>query len=116
MHLSRLVSAFSLFSSANAFNLYGDDYIPKDACDKALSAEIDCQKDIASYLGGYSSLPPGENNLVCTETCSRSLRTWYTTVSNDCKHARVKAVERIWSGWNITCQTDTRTGRYCIGP
>ncbi|EWG51882.1 hypothetical protein FVEG_10741 [Fusarium verticillioides 7600] len=105
--------------SVNAFNLYepGTDKDVTKACDKAMSADIDCDREVISFLNGgwYGSLESEElTDAVCTKACSQSLQDWIANVSKDCEdEAKAQAVGRIWTGWNATCLKDTKTGRYC---
>ncbi|RGP73570.1 hypothetical protein FLONG3_6307 [Fusarium longipes] len=114
MRLSILVLAFNLLLSANAFNLYDEHHDPNNACDRALSADIDCDDSIVDYLEfGYVFRGSELRERECTKSCSRSIQSWYTTLSNECGSARVKRYGKLWKGWNLTCEVDTETGRYC---
>ncbi|KAF5551240.1 NAD-dependent deacetylase sirtuin-6 [Fusarium mexicanum] len=104
--------------SVNAFSLYesGTDNDVTKACDKAMSADIDCDREVISFLNGgwYGSLDSEAlTDAVCTKACSQSLQDWYTNVSKDCEEDKARGGLRIWTGWNATCLKDTKTGRYC---
>ena len=116
MHLSRLLAAVSLSLSANAFNLYDEHHDPTNACDRALSADIDCDESVVSYLEfGYVFPRSMTREEECTESCSRSIQAWYTGLSNECGSARVRRYGKMWQAWNLTCEIDTQTGGYCSG-
>ncbi|KAH7147634.1 DHS-like NAD/FAD-binding domain-containing protein [Fusarium sp. MPI-SDFR-AT-0072] len=95
----------------------GTDKDVTKACDKAMSADIDCNKKAFSFINGgwYGSLDSESlTDAVCTHTCSQSLQDWVTNVSKDCEDEdKARSGLRIWTGWNATCLKDTKTGRYC---
>ncbi|KAG7405905.1 hypothetical protein Forpe1208_v014093 [Fusarium oxysporum f. sp. rapae] len=116
---SKLFITLGISSCVNAFSLYdaGTDKDVTKACDKAMSADIDCNKKAFSFINGgwYGSLDSESlTDAVCTHTCSQSLQDWVTNVSEDCEDEdKARSGLRIWTGWNATCLKDTKTGRYC---
>ncbi|KAF5723671.1 hypothetical protein FMUND_1605 [Fusarium mundagurra] len=116
---SKLFVSLSISLSVNAFSLYepGTDKDVTKACDKAMSADIDCDREVISFLNGgwYGSLDSEElTDTVCTKACSLSLQDWIANVSKDCEDEdKARGITRIWTGWNSTCLKDTKTGRYC---
>lgn len=116
MHLSTLVFVFHFLLRATAFNLYHEHHDPTNACDRALSADIDCDETVVSYLKfGHVFSSSETRERECTESCSRSIQAWYTTLSNECGAARVRRYGKMWQAWNLTCEVDTQTGGYCSG-
>ena len=116
MHLSVLVLVFNFLLSATAFNLYDEHHDPTNACDRALSADIDCDETVVSYLKfGHVFSNSETRERECTGSCSRSIQAWYTTLSNECGAARVRRYGKMWQAWNLTCEVDTQTGGYCSG-
>ncbi|PNP83990.1 hypothetical protein FNYG_02678 [Fusarium nygamai] len=119
MIASKLFISLGISLSVNAFGLYepGTDKDVTKACDKAMSADIDCDREVISFLNGgwYGSLDSEElTDAVCTKACSQSLQDWIANVSKDCEDEdKARGVTRIWTGWNATCLKDTKTGRYC---
>ncbi|KAF4443790.1 hypothetical protein FACUT_1071 [Fusarium acutatum] len=119
MIVSKLFIILGVSLSVNAFSLYesGTDKEVTKACDKAMAADIDCNKKVVSFLNGgwYGSLDSEAlTDAVCTKTCSRSLQGWVANVSEDCEDEdKARGGLRIWTGWNATCLKDTKTGRYC---
>ncbi|KAF5545455.1 hypothetical protein FNAPI_9131 [Fusarium napiforme] len=119
MIASKFLVTLGLSLSVDAFSLYepGTDKDVTKACDKAMSADIDCDREVISFLNGgwYGSLESEElTDAVCTKACSQSLQDWIANVSKDCDDEdQAKGVNRIWTGWNATCLKDTKTGRYC---
>ncbi|KAI1016461.1 hypothetical protein LB503_010217 [Fusarium chuoi] len=87
MIASKLFITLGVSLSVNAFSLYesGTDKNVTKACDKAMSADIDCDRE-----------------------------DWIADVSEDCEDQdKARGGLRIWTGWNATCLKDTKTGRYC---
>ncbi|KAF5635968.1 hypothetical protein F52700_5281 [Fusarium sp. NRRL 52700] len=119
MIATKLLITLGVSLSVNAISLYesGTDHDVTRACDKAMSADIDCDREVISFLNGgwYGSLDSEElTDTVCTKACSQSLQDWVTNVSKDCEEEdKVRGGLRIWTGWNATCLKDTKTGRYC---
>ncbi|KAF5529999.1 hypothetical protein FPHYL_14153 [Fusarium phyllophilum] len=126
MRLSLLTFACSPHLFANAFHLYGSggswSDVQPEACIKALTAEIHCNKYVAYYrYGWFPVLEDDDGNEIthdmCTKTCSRSLKTFNTAVHQECDLEDLIAPGyNIWRSWNLTCDTDAETGRYCTGP
>ncbi|KAF5982591.1 hypothetical protein FBULB1_4208 [Fusarium bulbicola] len=118
MIASKLFITLGVSLSVNAFSLYesGTDNDVTRTCDKAMSADIDCDREVISFLNGgwYGSLDSEAlTDAVCTKACSQSLQDWVTNVSKDCEEDKARGGLRIWTGWNATCLRDTKTGRYC---
>ncbi|KAF5246181.1 hypothetical protein FANTH_6948 [Fusarium anthophilum] len=118
MIASKLFITLAVSLSVNAFSLYesGTDNDVTKTCDKAMSADIDCDREVVSFLNGgwYGSLDSEAlTDAVCTKACSQSLQDWVTNVSKGCEEDKARGGLRIWTGWNATCLKDTKTGRYC---
>ncbi|KAG5787815.1 hypothetical protein H9Q69_013127 [Fusarium xylarioides] len=118
MIASKLFITLGVSLSVNAFSLYesGTDKDVTKACDKAMAADIDCDREVISFLNGgwYGSLDSEAlTDAVCTKTCSQSLQDWVANVSEGCDEDKARGGLRMWTGWNATCLKDTKTGRYC---
>ncbi|KAF4950101.1 hypothetical protein FGADI_8440 [Fusarium gaditjirri] len=125
MRLSLLTFACSLYPIANAFHLFSSGTwsdVQPEACIKALTADIDCNEYVAEYFDGwFPALYDDDGNDIthdmCTKTCSRSLKAFNAAVHQECDLERLIAPgHNIWRSWNLTCDTDADTGRYCTGP
>ncbi|KAF5557747.1 hypothetical protein FNAPI_5340 [Fusarium napiforme] len=128
MRLSLLTFACNLYLIADAFQLYGSGTgaswsdVQPEACIKALTAEINCNEYVYYYsYGWFPVLLDDDGNEIthdiCTKTCSRSLKTLNTAVHQECDLEDLIAPgDNIWRSWNLTCDTDAETGRYCTGP
>ncbi|VTT83730.1 unnamed protein product [Fusarium fujikuroi] len=122
MRLSLLTFSCSLYLIANAFQLYHrgswSDVQP-EACIKALTAEIDCNEYVSHYIHGWFPVLEDDdgNDIthdICTKTCSGSLKTFNTAVHQECDLERlITPGDNIWRSWNLTCDTDADTKRYC---
>ncbi|RYP26769.1 hypothetical protein DL767_007901 [Monosporascus sp. MG133] len=104
-------------------------YIPErldvalgEACIDALAANIDCH----SYVQTFTELRYRQSlqnvtltDEICAADCSRSLRSWFNSVSTSCAGKTVnngiptKYGGYMWAGWNETCVKDPRTKQYC---
>ncbi|ENH71506.1 hypothetical protein FOC1_g10007742 [Fusarium oxysporum f. sp. cubense race 1] len=101
MIASKLFVTLGVPLCINAFSLYdaGTDKGVTKACDKAMSADINRNKNAFSFINGgwYGSLDSEAlTDAVCTHTCSESLQDWVANVSKDCED-----------------KEKSRTGRYC---
>ncbi|EXM19406.1 hypothetical protein RAB80_015813 [Fusarium oxysporum f. sp. vasinfectum] len=90
MIASKLFVTLGVPLCINAFSLYdaGTDKGVTKACDKAMSADINCNKKAFSFINGgwYASLDSEAlTDAVYTHTCSESLQDWVANVSKDCE-------------------------------
>ncbi|KAF5237099.1 hypothetical protein FAUST_6239 [Fusarium austroamericanum] len=108
---SLAILAFSLCKSANAFKIYNPDVLNSDtfgeACVQALGAEIDCHKQVRSFMERrwHSSLQSTNiTDQVFASNCdSKNFDGEIPTLSGGL----------MWAGWNETCVKDPKTKRYC---
>ncbi|RGP68829.1 hypothetical protein FSPOR_5035 [Fusarium sporotrichioides] len=130
--LLNLVLALSLSTSAIADILPdvrrpGDSTLTNKACNKALEADVKCDKFLPLLLEEYPEWTQEKIELadsICTDTCYDSLQSWFDTVTHACdegednflvldKVSHTGLGGELWRSWNETCVKDPQTGRYC---
>jgi hypothetical protein len=110
------------------FKLYDTDDLLQagvpTACQTALGSTIKCSGELVGwqnsrYFGllGNTSL----TDMVCDTGCGTSLKTWFDTVSINCRGYNITGAHptlfggTIWQGYNETCLKDQSTSSYCNG-
>ncbi|UZP41727.1 hypothetical protein NXS19_009543 [Fusarium pseudograminearum] len=130
--LFNLVLVLSLSTSATASTIpdirkLDDSTITNTACNKALEAEIHCDKFLSGIMTEDSEWTKEKVKLadsVCTDTCYDSLQRWYDTVTDACDNGEDNFLVldkvshtgyggEMWRAFNETCVKDPKTGRYC---
>lgn len=129
----RLTITLSLSLAVNAFKVQSDMSIGRlnftSSCTKALQTDLECY-DYTRSLGKSTYQGwVGSNRLadvICTATCSTSLRNWNETVARECAEdgtednlsslqTLITEANDMELMWNATCIKDTKSGRYCLG-
>ncbi|KAF4969334.1 hypothetical protein FSARC_3409 [Fusarium sarcochroum] len=125
--IQRLIPLLCLCLGASAtFKIYNATHLEsanvRDACVKAMSADIVCPAYIRSWMqprihGTLENVTLTDE--ICTGTCSASLKSWYNNVISACANDKVgdgipqRYGGYIWAGWNETCIKDPKTKKYC---
>ncbi|KAJ3952539.1 hypothetical protein N0V92_011011 [Colletotrichum tropicale] len=101
-------------------NLYGT--VLPETCSNALTEIIACHNLTETYqspgLRGWIG-SVDDTDTVCADSCGKSLKAWFDSVSIACEGYVVNDAlptllgGRIWEGWNQTCLKDPETGKYC---
>ncbi|KAI3538503.1 hypothetical protein CSPX01_09431 [Colletotrichum filicis] len=116
----REFEGYRVWTSGMLEQLYG--LVLPETCSSALTEIIACDNRTEDYQGpGIRSWLGNVNDTdsVCAESCGKSLKTWFDSVSIACAGYEVNDAlptllgGRIWDGWNQTCLKDTDSGKYC---
>ena len=93
-------------------------------CVGALSSSIACQDYVQQFvqLKYRTSLQDDAlTDSICTADCRASLESWFVSVSKSCAGKTLQGAiptkfgGYMWAGFNETCVTDPKTGKYCNG-
>ncbi|KAF5723672.1 hypothetical protein FMUND_1606 [Fusarium mundagurra] len=135
MAITKFVVAFGLFMSTSALQMMK----PKDldnldasvskACQKVLTAEVDCDEYIRELTDPTSFRGETDEDMemaptICNKQCSDSFQSWYQELNKEC--AEEDFLSELYppnyflfggnvtsSSWNQTCAKDPKTGRSC---
>ncbi|KAG5744292.1 hypothetical protein H9Q72_012610 [Fusarium xylarioides] len=135
MAMSKFVIALGLFMSTSALQMMK----PKDlnglktsvskACEKVLTAEVDCDEYIRDLTDPDEFRGETDEDMemaptICNKQCSDSFQSWYQKLTKECAdedfgseyyppNLFIYSGNVTSSGWNQTCAKDPKTGRFC---
>ncbi|PNP83989.1 hypothetical protein FNYG_02677 [Fusarium nygamai] len=135
MAMNKLVVALGLFMSASALQMMKPTDLDRleasvsKACQKVLTAEVDCDEYIRDLTDPDSFRGETDEDMemaptICNKQCSDSFQSWYQKLVKDC--AEEDFLSELYppnyflfggnvtsSSWNQTCAKDPKTGRFC---
>ncbi|KAH7183621.1 uncharacterized protein B0J16DRAFT_402152 [Fusarium flagelliforme] len=95
--------------------------LPSD-CETTLYQTVSCPEEVSDLMtdGYIDSDDPAVTKRVCSKTCGGSIGHMRSKVASACGSremipgmAYVNLVDKLWSGWNQSCFSDPKTGKYC---